>query len=244
MPSRRSQRGRGLRAALEQTRESYDEFKQQEEDRARFDSEFEYWQSVGYEEWDNLDTETRADLLRSSAGDLASGVGGLVANRNPISAGGRELLKRMAPDLAKRIFSRAPSKGRVKLMNKIKKIRDNRANEKANREAGIRQAEKELREIQKQNATRTGPTAGQPAASSPYPRPPGHDMPGGMRDGRADTSLEEMVKMGYLLTRPAVMNARAAWIQVNDEDKRQVWSDTLHGKYNEMDAMKEYMEYK
>ena len=144
MPSRRSQRGKGLRAALERTQGAYDDFKEAEEDRARFDSEFEYWQSVGYEEWDNLDADTRADLLRSSLGDVVSSVGSVAANRNPIAAGGKKLLQRMAPNLAKRIYARSPSKGRVKLMDRIKKVRSDRAAKKRTHKEEIEKIESDL----------------------------------------------------------------------------------------------------
>jgi hypothetical protein len=144
VPSRRSQRGKGLRAALERTQGAYDDFKEAEEDRARFDSEFEYWQSVGYEEWDNLDADTRADLLRSSLGDVVSSVGSVAANRNPIAAGGKKLLQRMAPNLAKRIYARSPSKGRVKLMDRIKKVRSDRAAKKQAHKEEIEKIESDL----------------------------------------------------------------------------------------------------
>lgn len=156
MPSRHSQRGEALRRQLERAEAAQSELRAAEEERARFEDEFDYYQRVGFEEWDNLDNDTRADLLRASLGELVSSVGSAAANRNPASAAAKRGIRKMFPKLYKKIYARGPSKSREKLIDKIKRVRAERAASKAEKEKGIARAEAEIAILKLKNALGKG----------------------------------------------------------------------------------------
>lgn len=129
MPSRRSDRGGALRRQLERAEEMQPELEAAIEERRRFEAERDYLYSVGWEEFDSLDTDTRQDLLRESA--VFGGIEALLdvatsPRRVAMRAGARELLKRYAPRAAKALWGRGPSRSAKGLMDRIREVRANR----------------------------------------------------------------------------------------------------------------------
>lgn len=240
MPSRRSDRGGALKRQLARAETQQTDLAEAIEARQRFEAERDYTYRVGFEEWDNLDTDTRQDLIREAA--VFGGLSNLAAavtspRRLGVSQGAKSLLSKLAPKLAKAIYGRAPSKSSKSLMDRIKKVRaDRSAKQKA-----IREIEKDLEKRYREERFTSGPNKGEKAPASPYPKPATHGKTRRMgNEPRQDTDLEDMIKLGYLLTRPAVMNARAAWMEVRPEEKKRTFEDALHGKYREMDPKERY----
>lgn len=210
MASRRSNRGGGLRAAERATAQNRAEFEQAEEERKRFEAERDHTLRVGWEEWDSLDTDTRQDLLRHTLMGALSAVGGVATSPRKLGAqqGIKAALKRVAPGLAKRMFAGKPSKQTKSLMERINKVRSDRAAK-----------QERIAKIEKDLASRRDPSGRAPtnrpamskkdAAEGGYGKPLENPFAGDY------STLAGMTALGA--TNPITMGNREALLRVRRE---------------------------
>jgi sulfite reductase beta subunit-like hemoprotein len=147
MPSRRSDRGGALRRQLERAEGQRPDLEKALEERRRFEADRDHTLRVGFEEWDNLDADTRQALVRE--GVVVAGASGLAdlatsPRKLGLNQAVKGFLSRFAPGIAKGIFARSPRKEVVKLMDKIKKVRADRVKRREEREKAIREIQRDL----------------------------------------------------------------------------------------------------
>lgn len=137
MPSRRSDRGNASRRLDAKNKAKRADLESAIEERRRWESERDHLYRTGWENWDMLDNETRQDLVRESAvigglsalGDVATS-----PRRLGVNKGAKEVLKRMAPDLARKALAGKPRKAVVSLMDRLRKVRNPQEWSRANQE--------------------------------------------------------------------------------------------------------------
>jgi hypothetical protein len=137
MPSRRSDRGNASRRLIQKNEAKRADLEKAIEERTRWEDERDHLYRTGWENWDLLDNETRQDLVRESAvlGGLGAAANFATSPRRlGIQQGTKEFLKRIAPDLAKRVYAGSPRKAAQSLMDRLKEVRDPKNWSRANQE--------------------------------------------------------------------------------------------------------------
>lgn len=176
MPSRRSDRGGALRRQLERAEAAEPELNAAIEERRRWENERDLAFREGWEEWDNLDTDTRQDLFRESV--VVGGLGDVLSvatspRRLGVSQATKAVLSRAAPELAKRLYAAKPRKAVKGLIERIKDVRRSRMSDSDKVAQQNKQYDEYIDEIW--GATRSTRPAGsntRPAGGdSPYVRP-------------------------------------------------------------------------
>lgn len=115
-----------MRAAVQATEEGAADLNEAIEDRRRFESERDFLLREGWERIDELDTDTRQDLLRETLAARLGDVAGIATSPRKLAVNKttKAALNKIMPGLAKRLFAREPSRYTVKLLDKLRKLRE------------------------------------------------------------------------------------------------------------------------